>query len=181
MMNVAQLVDRIKTYAHDRSLSNDVVYDFINMTIQEVEHYGSFGWQAIRGEEVVVNAGSTVINTTYPVKEILYAGGYYSEKDFEWSNGQIALTSPAAEDTVITLDYLRKHPEFDGTELLIEDMWLVLYGAVYHALLFNEDNMASVYMDKFKQRLNEYYIENMFKLPHDYAKYAPNSWEGGAI
>lgn len=168
-MTNSELLYQIRELSHDRSLPESLIYTFINMTIQAIEDYGEFNYQYIRDENVVVPKGSKQIITQYPIKKILKIDGLPSNQGVYLNQGVIELENSVNEDTNLKITYLRKHPYYDGSILnrLILDDWVLIYGAVFFALMHNEDPAASVYQSMFANRLSKYYQENKFIVPLD--------------
>jgi len=165
-MTVNEIVSKIQSLAHDKFMPREHIYDFISMALQDIEARGDYNWQLYQ-ETVTVTAGSTNLTLTKtPVKRVISTD---PEVDFSLVGGVVKLKTAPTKDTNITVTYTFKHPNFDGADInkIIPDDWLYILGGTFYALLHNQDPAAPVYQQKFYEKLNNHYEENMFVVPYD--------------
>ena len=163
-LTVDEILSRVKTFAHDNTLSAELIYDFINMALHDIEAECDYNFQVIRDETVTVTAGTQTISTVYDVKRIVEVDP--DDTEMEINAGNIQLTTAPDEDTDITITYIKKIPKFDGSSEnnVFPDSYLLVTGAVFYALMFNNQPESTMYQNLFYQKLKDYAEENAFMI-----------------
>lgn len=162
MVNVAMLVSDIKTYVHDLTLPNEIVYKAIDNAIRFIENYGTFGYQ-IKTENASVLAGQTKINTSMDVMRVIEIKNLSSDKYYV-KNNAIYLTKPSTENITYNVKYAFKSPTFDGSQasLYVPNYTLLLYGGVFYAALYLNAPEAAIYSKLFQDEVIKYYNDSFF-------------------
>lgn len=166
-MTAAELVAQIKTFVHDTTLPDAIVYQAIDNAIRDIESFGTFDYQRIE-EDVVIKANTTLVPTTYDVYKVISVGNldttaYYVKKN------KIYLTKAPTEDMAYTVIYILKSPVFDGSDAnkLVPNDTVLLYGGAFYTCIFLNAPEAPVYQQLFQKELSKYYSENVYSVEAD--------------
>lgn len=164
-LTITEIINKVKSLAHDQTLPTNLIYDFINQAIHDIEKEADYNFQVIRNEIVTVPANTKTITPAYEVKRIVE----YSPPSLELqiNQGNIELAVVPKEEINITLTYIRKIPKFDDDENnnIFPDSYVLITGAVYYALMYNNQPDFQFYQSMFYQRLKQFAEQNAFILP----------------
>lgn len=176
-MTIAELVSYVKQEAHDLTLSNTVVYSFIDKAIRFMEDRGEYDYQKITEESVSCSTGATTIPLDYNLKRIIEIKdgddvGLSESLYYISENGVITLYDALEEDKTYYVTYIRYSPAFDGTDAnFIVPAYLhrvVGVGAAFFAMAFNNAPEAQSKIQEFIEMLNGQYIAHIMRKSFSY-------------
>jgi len=162
MVDVNVLVSTIKTFVHDLTLTNEIVYQAVDNAIRDIENYGTFEYQIIT-ENATVLAGNKEINTTKDVFRVIEIDGLNSDAYYV-QNNRIYLKETATANKTYNVKYVMKSPRFDGSQasLFVPNFTLLLYGGAFYASVFLNSPEAPLFNQFFLKELAKYYNETYF-------------------